>query len=161
MSPYRFSKMTEADLPLIKHWLEQPHVVEWWGSTHEQFGIVSGDLTLKTMDQFIVSFGDRPFGYIQCYDLRNWPDGGLGDHPPGTLGIDQFIGEADMVNRGHGSIFIKAFVDARIADGAPRIITDPDPANERAIRAYEKAGLRRARLVHTSEGVALLMTRDA
>jgi aminoglycoside 6'-N-acetyltransferase len=161
MSPYRFSRMTEADLPLIKHWLEQPHVLEWWGSTHEQFEIVSGDLQVETMQQYIVSLGERPFAYIQCYDPGNWPEGGLGDHPPGTVGIDQFIGEADMVNRGHGSVFIKAFVDARIADGAPRVITDPDPANERAIRAYEKAGLRRAHLVDTSEGVALLMIRDA
>ena len=34
-----------------------------------------------------------------------------------------------MVDRGHGSAFIRAFVDARLADGAPRMVTDPDPDN--------------------------------
>ena len=44
--------------------------------------------------------------------------------------------------------------------GAPRVVTDPDPANARAVRAYEKAGLRRERLVETPDGRALLMVRD-
>ena len=82
-----------------------------------------------------------------------WPDNGLGDHPDGTRGIDQFIGEPDMVDRGHGSAFIKTFIDGLIAGGAPRIITDPDPANARAIRAYEKAGFQRDREVDTPDGL--------
>ena len=65
-----------------------------------------------------------------------------------------------MIERGHGSAFIRMFIDDLLAAGAPRVLTDPDPANARAIRAYEKAGLRRARIVHTSERPALLMVRD-
>jgi aminoglycoside 6'-N-acetyltransferase len=66
-----------------------------------------------------------------------------------------------MVNQGHGSAFIRAFTDRLLASGAPRVITDPDPANARAIRAYEKAGFQRGRLVDTPDGIALLMIRDA
>ncbi len=44
--------------------------------------------------------------------------------------------------------------------GARGIVTDPDPANKRAIRAYEKAGFASDRLVDTPEGVALLMVRE-
>ena len=62
-----------------------------------------------------------------------------------------------MIERGHGSALIRAFVDARLADGAPRMVTDPDPANPRAIRAYEKAGFEKAHLVDTPDGPALLM----
>jgi len=40
-------------------------------------------------------------------------------------------------------------------------VTDPDPDNPRAIRAYEKAGFVRERLVDTPDGVALLMVREA
>lgn len=152
--------MTTADLPLVLHWLRQPHVREWWGDTHEQFKLVSGDLGIETMDQFIVAIDDRPFGYIQCYDLSDW-DSGFGTHPPGTRGIDQFIGEPGMVGLGHGSAFIRTFVDGKLAAGAPRMVTDPDPANARAIRAYEKAGFARDRLVDTPDGTALLMIRDA
>ena len=43
--------------------------------------------------------------------------------------------------------------------GTPRIVTDPDPANIRAVRAYAKAGFRRERMVDTPDGPALLMVR--
>lgn len=161
MTIYGFRPMTAADLPMVKQWLAEPHVVQWWGNTHEQFELVSGDLEVEAMDQFVVTAAGRPFGYIQCYDPTVWPDNGLGDHPRGTRGIDQFIGEADMVDRGHGSSFIRAFIERLLTAGAPRIITDPDPANARAIRAYEKAGFQRDRLVHTPDGPALLMVRNA
>jgi aminoglycoside 6'-N-acetyltransferase len=161
MAPrYVFRPMTAADLPLVRRWLAQPHVAQWWGDTCEQFELVSGDLEVEAMDQFIVATDARPFGYIQCYDPEVWPDNGLGDHPKGTRGIDQFIGELAMVDRGHGSAFIRAFVDRLLASGTPRVITDPDPANARAIRAYEKAGFRRDRLVDTPDGEALLMVRS-
>jgi aminoglycoside 6'-N-acetyltransferase len=41
------------------------------------------------------------------------------------------------------------------------VVTDPDPANARAVRAYEKAGFEKARLVDTPDGRALLMVHDA
>jgi aminoglycoside 6'-N-acetyltransferase len=55
---------------------------------------------------------------------------------------------------------IRAFSDGRLESGAPRIVTDPDPANKRAIRAYEKAGFKTERLVDTPDGPALLMVRN-
>ena len=79
--------------------------------------------------------------------------------PEGARGLDQFIGEADMLGRGHGSAFIRAFADRLLASGTPRVVIDPDPANKRAIRAYEKAGFRRERMVDTPDGPALLMAR--
>jgi aminoglycoside 6'-N-acetyltransferase len=159
-SPYVFRPMTAADLPLVLRWLQQPHVMEWWGDTHEQFELVSGDLELETMHQFIVAIDGRPFGYIQCYDLTDW-NSGFGAHPLGTCGIDQFIGEPTMIDRGHGSAFIRAFTDSKLSAGAPRMVTDPDPANARAIRAYQKAGFEKVHLVDTPDGIALLMVRDA
>jgi aminoglycoside 6'-N-acetyltransferase len=161
MASYQFRPMSADDLPLVKDWLARPHVREWWGDTYEQFELVSADLEVEAMEQFIVAAGERPFGYLQCYDPQVWPDNGLGEHPVGTRGIDQFIGEPDMVNRGHGSAFIRSFIDNLIAAGAPRIITDPDPANARAIRAYEKAGFAKDKLVDTPDGRALLMVRNA
>jgi aminoglycoside 6'-N-acetyltransferase len=160
-SQYRFRPMSADDLPLVRRWLTMPHVVEWWGDADEQFTLVNGDLDEPAMDQFVVVAQQQPFAYLQCYDPAAWPEGGLGAHPKGTRGIDQFIGEAAMINRGHGSAFIRAFADDLLGVGAPRVVTDPDPRNARAIRAYEKAGFVKDNLVDTPDGIALLMVRNA
>jgi aminoglycoside 6'-N-acetyltransferase len=66
-----------------------------------------------------------------------------------------------MLDRGHGSAFIRAFADQLLTRGTPRVVIDPAPNNARAIRAYEKAGFARDRIVDTPDGPALLMWRDA
>ena len=154
---YAFRPMTVTDLPLIKSWLAMPHVRQWWGDPEQQFGLVSEDLNHPSMQQFIVSSNGRPFAYLQCYEPAAWPDNGLGSQPDGVRGIDQFIGEPDMIGQGHGSALIRAFVADVLRKGAPRVITDPDPENARAIRAYKKAGFREDRLVDTPDGRAMLM----
>lgn len=157
---YAFRPITAADLPLVGRWLGEAHVREWWGDPDEQFALVSGDLDEPAMDQFIVLAGNRPIGYLQCYSLTAW-NTGLGPQPEGTRGIDQFIGESNMIARGHGSAFIRAFVDEQLRNGLPRVVTDPAPLNLRALRAYEKAGFVRDRIVETPDGPALLMVRES
>jgi aminoglycoside 6'-N-acetyltransferase len=159
MTAYAFRPMSANDLPTIRRWLEAPHVSEWWHDPAEQFELVSGDLGHPDMAQFIVAIGGREFAYLQCYNLSAW-NSGFGPQPDGTRGLDQFIGEADMIGCGHGSAFVRAFADQLLASGTPRVVTDPDPSNIRAVRAYEKAGFRREGLVETPDGTALLMVRD-
>ena len=161
MSPeYAFRSMSSADLPLIRRWLATPEVVRWWGDPSQQYALVSGDLDDPDMDQLIVAFDRRPFGYIQSYPLSTWNQG-FGAQPTATRGIDQFIGEPDMIGCGHGSSFIRQFADTLLRNGTPRIITDPDLANIRAVRAYQKAGFERERVVDTPAGPALLMVRNS
>jgi aminoglycoside 6'-N-acetyltransferase len=160
MAPdYVFRPMSTDDLPMIRRWLETPEVTRWWGAPDEQYALVSGDLDHPDMDQFIVALDDQPFGYIQCYALSTW-NLGFGAHPANTRGIDQFIGIPDMIGRGHGSGFIRQFVDGLLASGAPRVVTDPDPDNGRAISAYAKAGFHSERLVDTPDSQSLLMVRN-
>jgi len=160
MAPeYVFRPMSAGDLALVQRWLETPEVVRWWGQPDEQYALVSGDLDHPDMDQFIVAVDARPFGYIQCYPLSTWNQS-FGPQPSATRGIDQFIGISDMIGRGHGSGFIRQFVDGLLGQGIPRVVTDPDPNNVRAVRAYAKAGFRSERLVDTPDGPALLMVRD-
>ena len=160
MAPdYVFRPMAAGDLPMIRRWLETPEVVRWWGDPDEQYALVSGDLDHPDMDQFIVALDEKPFGYIQCYPLSTWNQS-FGIQPAATRGIDQFIGEPDMIGRGHGSAFIRVFVDQLLASGTPRVVTDPDPDNGRAVRAYAKAGFQSERVVDTPDGPALLMVRN-
>jgi aminoglycoside 6'-N-acetyltransferase len=156
---YVFRPMTPSDLPLVRYWLSLPHVREWWGDAEQQYALVSGDLDEPAMDQYVFSVAGGPFAYLQCYDLTAW-NTGFGPQPPGTRGIDLFIGEPDMIERGHGSALIRCFVDDCLQKGAARIVTDPDPANGRAISAYGKAGFEKDRMVETPDGPALLMIRN-
>ena len=160
MASYQFRPMSAEDLPLLRAWLAQPHVREWWGDPDEQFSLVRGDMNESAMDQYIVSVDEKPFGYVQCYRLTDW-NICFGPQPEETRGIDQMIGMPDMIGRGHGSGFIRVFIEDLLANGTPRVVTDPDPENTRAIRAYEKAGFVRDRKVDTPDGIALLMVRDA
>ncbi len=116
---------------------------------------------LPAMDQFIVAADERPFGYLQCYDPAAWPENSFGALAPRIRGIDQFIGEPDMTDRGHGSAFIRMFVERLLTAGTPQVVTDPDPGNVRAIRANEKAGFKKDRLVDTPVGRTILMVRSA
>ena len=155
---YAFQGMSRADLPMIRRWLRTPEVVRWWGDPDEQYELVSSDLDHADMDQFIVALDGHPFAYIQCYRLSTW-NHRFGDHPKETRGIDQFIGEPELLACGHGGKFIRQFVDECFKKGVPRVITEPDPKNARAVRAYEKAGFERVCLVDTPDGQSLLMVR--
>jgi aminoglycoside 6'-N-acetyltransferase len=153
---YQFRPMLVRDLAMVRTWQMAPHVQAWWDD--DPITLASEDE--PGTDQYIVAAEGRPFAYLQCYLQSAHPGNGLGTHPAGTRGIDQFIGVADLVGRGHGSAFIRAFVDGLLAAGVPRVITDPRLANARAIRAYAKAGFRRHGEVDTPDGRELLMIRD-
>jgi aminoglycoside 6'-N-acetyltransferase len=157
---YAFRPMTAVDLPTVRRWLMAPHVAEWWGDPDAQFDLVREDLAHWAMDQYIVELNDRAFAYLQCYVPDAWPNHGFGALPAGARGIDQFIGAVDMIDRGHGSALIGFFVKGLFSAGTPRVVTDPSPANARAIRAYEKAGFKKDRPVITPDGDAILMVCD-
>jgi aminoglycoside 6'-N-acetyltransferase len=159
---YGFRPMTADDLGLARRWLETPEVQRWWGDPDEQASLLAEDLDDPRMAMWIVSYRERPFAYVQDYEPGAWALHHLADLPPGSRGIDQFIGEPDMLNQGHGSAFIRAHADALLAAGAPSVGTDPDPSNARAIRAYEKAGFGALRETVDTEGHGvLLMVRHA
>ena len=98
--------------------------------------------TAISVEPLIVELDGRPIAYLQSYDPHLEDDHPYADQPFGTLGIDLSIGRPELVGIGHGSAIVRQFVDELFEEGAPRVIIDPDPANARAIRAYEKAGFR-------------------
>jgi len=76
--------------------------------------------------------------------------------------MDLYIGEADMVGRGHGSRFLRQHVEHLFSQGVPAAGADPHPQNIRARRAYEKAGFSVVSdPLDTPWGHAILMDRRA
>jgi aminoglycoside 6'-N-acetyltransferase len=158
---YGFRPLAEHDLPIIWRWLRTEHVAEWWPDAPGSLENIARHIGEPEIDPYVVEFDGRPIGYIQCYDAHaGWTLEGACDQPVGTCGIDQFIGEADMVGRGHGPRFISAFCDKLFDAAAPRTITDPAPTNIRAVRAYAKAGFRALRETRGPDGQVLLMAKD-
>ena len=160
MALYEFRRVETADLPLLARWFAEPYVAEWWDDPEHGTDEIAAEMREPWTEPFIVLCEGRPIGYQQCYDPHAEADHPYRDQPVGTRGIDQFIGEPDMVGVGHGSAFIRAFVARLFAAGAPRVVTDPDPRNARAIRAYEKAGFVRLEQRATVFGDVLLMACD-
>jgi len=54
--------------------------------------------------------------------------------------MDRDIGEPAMLNRGHGTPFLRLQCARLFSQGAPAIGTDPHPDSRRAIWVYEKVG---------------------
>lgn len=138
-STYSFQRATSDDLAVLAKWQSAAHVREWWDSD-EPYD--SGDLTDPRVARWIVSFADQPFAFMQDYTVHGWDDHHFAHLPAGSRGIDQFIGEPDMVGCGHGSAFIKERMDDLFDAGAPVIATDPHPDNKRAIAVYRKVGFK-------------------
>tara|TARA_R110000737_G_scaffold318304_2_gene329184 strand:- start:1656 stop:2144 length:489 start_codon:yes stop_codon:yes gene_type:complete len=134
---YSFRKANSDDLPLLWLWRSKPHVRKWWGASEPYR---EADLVDQRVNRLIVSHGERPFAFMQDYTVHGWEDHHFAFLPKGTRGIDQFIGEPDMVGEGHGSAFIRARMKTLFQDGTPMIATDPHPENARAIAVYKKLG---------------------
>ena len=155
---YRFRPLAPADLPLLARWRAMPHVVRWWGDPAlECEADKAGDPRIA---MWIVEHEGRPFAFAQDYDVHGWRPHPFSYLPAGARGIDQYIGEPDMLDRGHGTAFVAEHVRRLFDAGAPAVGTDPHPDNLRARRAYAKAGFAEVGgPVDTPWGRAILMER--
>ena len=159
-SAYVFRQCVKEDLAMLDIWLRAPEVVRWWGTPEEQARLLEEDLDEPGMTMRIVSFHGRPFAYAQHYEVHTWPQPHFACLPKGSRAIDAFIGEPDMVGKGHGSSFLRLLAEQLIDEGAPLVAIDPHVHNVRARGAYEKAGFRTEGEVMTGEGPAMLMIYD-
>lgn len=159
--------MTESDLGLLHRWLNRPHVVEWWGGERPSVDQVRAHYLPRVLAQecvtpYIGLLDGRPFAFAQSYVALGAGGGWWADETdPGVRGIDQAIGEPDLVGRGLGTQLVRALLARLFTDPAvTRVQTDPAPSNGKAIRCYEKAGFRRVRPIITPDGPAIYMLCD-
>jgi len=147
-----FLPVTQDHRELLRGWLDTPHVREWWGETEKELALIYDGM--GEHEPYLAGVDGLPIAYIQAW----WPI----QHPhlewlrgmtASTRGIDLFIGEASHLSRGYGSAIVAAFATKLFAEGATRLIIDPDRRNARAIAAYTKAGFAR---FGTHEGDVLM-----
>ena len=123
--------------------------------------LIAGLMSADWAEVYLVESADGPIAYLQAYDGAGEPGQGWPDLPPGTWGIDTFIGPPEAAGRGHGPAYLRQFGDRLLArPGVERLSIDPARENRRAIRAYERAGFVKVRVMATPEGEAQLMIRE-
>lgn len=149
--------MERRDLPLLRRWLATPEVVRWWGDPGEQAALLAEDLDEPSMVMRLVAFEGRPFAYAQDYPVHAWPQPHFAHLPAGSRAIDTFIGEPEMIGRGHGAAYLRLLAERLVRADAPAVAIDPDADNIRARLAYAKAGFRGSTVVETGAGPAVLM----
>lgn len=145
-----FISVQREHYPLLAAWLGEPHMREWWGDPDEELEhiryMVEGTDTSRP---FLIRLDGELVGYIQYWFVghhqnREWIEEHpwLAELPADAVGVDLSIGVAEQLSQGIGSAALAAFVAKLRSEGHQTIIIDPDPANLRAVRAYEKAGFR-------------------
>lgn len=144
-----FRPMGRGDVPLLQAWLAQPHVAEWWDDAVETIEGVEAKYVARVeganhVAPWVMEIEGTPIGFVQWYrveDEAEWFPGV--EIPPGTVAIDLAIGDPDYIGRGHGRRLILEFchhVLRPAAPDSPEVWIDPNPRNERAVRAYRAAG---------------------
>jgi RimJ/RimL family protein N-acetyltransferase len=160
-----FLPVAPEHYPLLKTWLDRPHMREWWGDPETEFGYIRDMVEGRdTTRPFLIVSAGVLVGYIQYWFIgHHQNEQWIKDHPwlaelpRDAIGVDLSIGEPDQVSRGLGSAALSAFVAMLRAQGHETIVIDPDPDNARAVRAYEKAGFRPVPALLGRSGDALIM----
>jgi aminoglycoside 6'-N-acetyltransferase len=150
----RLVPITRADFPLLKRWLDTPHVARWWNHDTDPAaleahfgGCVDGT---EPCEMFFAEAGARPFGLIQRFAFSAYPAyrdevAPLLDVPPEGLSIDYFVGDPAALRRGWGAAMIRACVASAWTryPAAPCVVVPVNASNPGSWRVLEAAGFRR------------------
>lgn len=136
-------RATRADFDLIRRWLARPDIQEWWGPASATEAEVNMALSSEHGICRLIEVDGAPVGYAHAVDATLWGDVLPDDLEPGTWDLDLFV--ADEAHRGQG-VGQKALAQLRdevfATTLAVAVCVFPSVRNERAVRAYEKAGFR-------------------
>jgi aminoglycoside 6'-N-acetyltransferase len=160
-----FRPVTAGDYPLLRGWLSEPHVLEWWGEPEEELGFIRDMVEGRdTTRPFVIELDGVAIGYIQYWFVGHHQNAQwIEDHPwlaelpSDAIGVDLSIGDATLLSKGVGSAALATFARKLHEQGYRTIVIDPDRGNERAVRAYAKAGFRPVPELEGRTGDTLIM----
>jgi aminoglycoside 6'-N-acetyltransferase len=149
------AEVSDNDVPYLHRWLNDPEVLAFYEGRDKQFSleqIRSKYLAQTSVTRCIVRGGGAPVAYIQFYPLGEAERGEYGfSECTSAYGMDQFIGDPSRWGSGLGPRMIRLVVDHLIREGAEVVTMDPRVSNTRAIRAYEKCGFKKSRILPKHE----------
>jgi aminoglycoside 6'-N-acetyltransferase len=150
-----------VDVPLLARWRPDPRVLEYYGGRDKPldelavrrhyFGKHRDPATGRFYEYrpCIVETERGPVAFVQYYRLPLLEVRLFGCSPnERTYGIDFFIGDPSSWGKGLGTQLIGLVRDfLRGTLGADRVVADPRVENPRSVRALEKAGFRKMRVL--------------
>jgi aminoglycoside 6'-N-acetyltransferase len=133
---------TLADLPLLRAWDEQPHVIESDPNDDWRWEVeLRRDPAWR--EQLIAEVDGRPVGFVQVIDPAREDSHYWGEVPDGLRAVDIWIGDAADLGRGYGTRIMELALARCFAEPTVTgILIDPLASNTRAHRFYERLGFR-------------------
>lgn len=131
---------TLADLDLLRHWDEQPHVI--FGDPNDDWNWeIELDRTPDWREQLIAQIEGRPIGFIQIIDPAREESHYWGDIAANLRAIDIWIGESTDLGKGYGTKMMQlALARCFVNPAVTAVLIDPLASNTRAHRFYERLG---------------------
>lgn len=126
-------------LPQLRVWLHRPHVARWWGDPDHALAAVRQH---SQTTHALIAVDARLVGYL-CWQHplpEELAAAGLSDLPADLIDVDILIGEPDVVGHGIGPQALSLLLDRLRAEGVLLVGIATAADNQRALRAYEKAG---------------------
>lgn len=156
-----FKLLEKSDIPQMYKWLNKDFIAKWFGKGeyYDKYENVENKYAPRTESNsltkaFIVYLDKNKIGYIQTYRLIDYPEyNKYVQADPYVAGLDVFIGEEEYLNKGIGTKIISEFIKTIIFNnhGIKGCIVGPEPNNQRAIKAYSKAGFTYLKTIHVIE----------
>ncbi len=153
---YQFEPLGTQHFDILREWLRTPEIQRWYGN-ESYLETIENRLSDPRISMMMVLLDGSPLAYTQNYDVFGWGGHHLDFLPRGSRGIGTFIGQQDMLSKGHGENYLRCLIARLFQAGVPAIGIDPHPDNKRAIRAYEKLGFKGDKERETKWGRVLLM----
>ena len=137
-----------SDYALMAKWLSDDRVLQFYEGRDRPFSIEQirtefspAVLAREQVTPCLLIFNGNPIGYLQFYPVTQ-----------GVYGMDQFLGEVELWNRGLGTRAVLLMLRYLFrVEGARKATLDPHADNPRAIRCYEKCGFRKVKLLPRHE----------
>ncbi|MFD0710772.1 GNAT family N-acetyltransferase [Paenibacillus sp. GCM10027626] len=146
------------DAHLLAKWLSDPAVLEYYEGRDRVHNL---EMVLDSFfgepdgeTRCIIQYKQQDIGYLQFYPVEDevLENYGYEQFEGKVYGMDQFIGETVYWNRGIGTNLLKETVNYLTATkGVDKIVMDPQAWNTRALKAYEKVGFVKKKLLAKHE----------
>ena len=143
----------DDDLPLLCDWLNRPHLRQFYQKAPTTLDAVRERYWDKLRGQepthaHLALLDGKPFGYLQCYRIADWPDYAAEIDVTDGVGLDYYIAEPELIGRGLGRAMLAAYLDGVVFPlflGETRCVVCYETANAASGGVLESIGFRPVR----------------